>query len=253
VGDLHGVRGPSVRLTRGGRNVRVGCCYAAGAAALLASAPAARPAGALLLWPALALAVVAAGYFGLGPGVYRKARGRLPPGTRLVLAPVLLGQYLSVLYYRRRGNAWDEVAPGLLVGGVLSAAEADEVVRRGVTAVLDLTAEFSESAALLARRYRNLPVLDLTAPTPDQMREAAEFIAEESARGVVYVHCKLGYSRSAAAACAYLLATGQAPCAEEAVARLRRARPSVIVRGEALRALRQLAPAPGSRCPAVQG
>ena len=78
-------------------------------------------------------------------------------------------------------------------------------------------------------------VPDLTAPTPEQMREAAAFIAEHTARGVVYVHCKIGYSRSAAAVGAHLIATGLS--AEEAVGRLRAARPSIVVRPEAMATL----------------
>jgi predicted protein tyrosine phosphatase len=219
-------------------NVRIGCYYAAGAAAVVAPAPAIWPWGVFLLWPAAGLGVVAAAYFGLGPGLFRKAGGRLPPSTRFVLAPVLLGQYLSLAYYRRRCRAWDEVAPGVLIGRALTTAEADAAVRQGVTAVLDLTAEFSEATPFRAVRYRSLPVLDLTAPAQDRLHEAVAFIAEEAAKGTVYVHCKIGYSRSAAVAGAYLLASGRAATVEEAVARLRRARPSIIVRPEALAALR---------------
>jgi protein-tyrosine phosphatase len=222
-------------------NIRIGCYYAATAAVVLALAPVTWPWGAFLLWPAAGLGVVAGAYFGMGPGVFRKADGRLPPSTRFVLALVLIGQHLSLLYYRRQCRAWDEVAPGVLVGRRLTHAEAAVAVKQGVTAVLDLTAEFSEAAPLRAVRYRNLPILDLTAPTQDQLREAAAFIAEEAAQGTVYVHCKIGYSRSAAVAGAYLLASHQAATAEEAVARLRQARPSIIVRPEAMAALRAFA------------
>jgi protein phosphatase len=194
-----------------------------------------------LLWPAAGLGVVSGAYFGLGPGIFRKADRRLPLSTRFVLAPVLLGQYLSLVYYRRRCRAWDAVAPGVLIGRMLTREEAAAAVKQGVTAVLDLTAEFSEAAPLRATRYRNLPVLDLTAPTQDQLDEAAAFVAEEAARGTVYVHCKIGYSRSAAVVGAYLLASRQASTAEEAVARLRAARPSIVIRPEVTEALRSFA------------
>jgi predicted protein tyrosine phosphatase/membrane-associated phospholipid phosphatase len=222
-------------------NVRVGCYYAAGAAAVLALAPAAWPWGVFLLWPAAGLGMVAGAYFGLGPGIFRKTDGRLPLSTRFVLAPVLIGQYLSLVYYRRRCRAWDEVAPGVLVGRTLMEAEAAAAVRRGVTAVLDLTAEFSEAAPFRAAKYRNLPILDLTAPTQSQLREAVRFITEEAAKDTVYVHCKICYSRSAAVAGAYLIASQEVATAAEAVARLRKLRPSIIVRPEALEALRAFA------------
>lgn len=222
-------------------NVRVGCYYAAGASVILALVSAVWPWGVFLLWPAAALGLAAAGYFGLGPGIFRKTDGRLPLSTRFVLAPVLIGQHLSLVYYRRHCRAWDEVAPGLLIGRILTEAEAASALKQGVTAVLDLTAEFSEAAPLLGTTYRNLPVLDLTGPTREQLNEAVAFIAAEVEQGTVYLHCKIGYSRSAAVAGAYLLASQEAATVEEAVARLRQVRPSIIVRPEALEALRAFA------------
>ena len=223
-------------------NVRIGGYYAVGAAAVLAAAPAVWPWGVFLVWPAAALAIVAAAYFGLGPGIYRKTDGRLPPSARFVLLPALVGQYLSLVYYRRQCRPWDEVAPGVLIGCALNENEAAAAVGQGVTAVLDLTAEFSAPAAFRAKRYRNLPILDLTGPTQEQLHEAVEFIAEEAAQGRVYVHCKIGYSRSAAVVGAYLLASHQAESVEEAVARLREVRPSIVIRPEALEALQAFAP-----------
>ena len=73
------------------------------------------------------------------------------------------------------------------------------------------------------------------------MHAATTFIAEAAAEGMVYVHCKIGYSRSAAVVGAFLLATGDAADAEEAIAQLRQARPSIVVREEAMRALNEFA------------
>ena len=90
-------------------------------------------------------------------------------------------------------------------------------MRLGVTAVLDLTAEFSETKPFRALVYRNIPILDLTAPSIEQLREMAAFIDEESRQGIVYIHCKIGYSRTAGAAAAYLLQTGKAASVSEAI------------------------------------
>lgn len=230
---------PESTATAGNR--RVGVYYLAGAVAVLVAAIFAWPLGAFFLWPAAALGLVSAGYFGAGPGIYRKTDGRLPLSTRFVFAPVLLGQWLSLLHYRRHCRAWDEAAPGVLIGRKLSDAEAGEAVAQGVTAVLDLTAEFAQADAFLAVTYRNVQVQDLTAPTLEQMREAAAFIAQEAARGKVYVHCKIGYSRSAAMVGAYLIASGVAGSVEEALTLLRQARPSIIIRREAVDALHAFA------------
>jgi protein-tyrosine phosphatase/membrane-associated phospholipid phosphatase len=218
-------------------NPRIAGYYGLAAALALVGVPFTAPWGVFLLWPAVGFGMIAAGYLGLGPGVFRKERGGLPLSAWIVQAPALLGQYLSLAYYRRRSRAWDELVPGVWIGRRLSNAEAAVAIDEGVTAVLDLTAEFPEASPFRASRYRNLPILDLTAPTPDQLREAVDFIAAEAARGTVYVHCKIGYSRTAAVAGAYLLASGQVETADDAIARLREVRPAIIIRPEAVEAL----------------
>lgn len=225
---------PRHRTTNG----RVGLYYALGAVILTATAIATGGWGAFLLWPAAALALTAAAYFGLLADVFQKQAGRLPLSTRCLMAPVLLGHCLSLLYYQRRADPWNAVVPGLWLGRRLNEEEAKKAVRQGVTAVLDLTSEFSEPAAFLAARYLNLPVLDLTAPTPGQLAAAVVFIRREKGKGTVYVHCKIGYSRSAAVVGTYLCAAGLAGSVEKAIALMRRARPPLIVRPEAQKAMR---------------
>jgi hypothetical protein len=132
------------------RNFRVSAYYGLGSALCLAVAVFAWPWGALLLWPALSLAITAAGYAGLGAAVFHKSDGKLPLTTWLVLGPALLGHRLALAYYRRQCRPWDEAVPGLLIGRQLSKREARQAVQQGVTAVLDLTAEFSEAAPFQA-------------------------------------------------------------------------------------------------------
>jgi protein-tyrosine phosphatase len=110
-------------------------------------------------------------------------------------------------------------------------------VRQGVTAVVDLTGEFSEARTFRRLPYLNLPILDLTAPTPQQLRTAIDFINAHRAAGTVYVHCKIGYSRSAVVLGAWLLDAGLATTPGEAVALLRAVRPTLVVRPEAFAAL----------------
>jgi membrane-associated phospholipid phosphatase len=218
-------------------NWRVSGYYAVGALTAATLAPAKWPWTAVLLWPAVALGIVALGYAGWGPAIYRKSNGRLPFTARLLLAPSLMGQYLSLAHYRRGCNAWDELTPRVWIGAKLGNREAVEARRRGVTAMLDLTAEFSEAPAFLEATYLNIPMLDLTGPSLAQTREAVDFITQRAGDGVVYIHCKAGYSRTAAVAGAYLLAAGLAETPESAIERLREARPSIVIRSEARAAL----------------
>jgi protein phosphatase len=69
----------------------------------------------------------------------------------------------------------------------------------------------------------------------------AAFIEAESSKGIVYVHCKIGYSRTAAAAIAYLLRTGKVRTVTEAVQRLRQVRPTIVIRPEVMTALNEFA------------
>ncbi|HKP92911.1 MAG TPA: phosphatase PAP2/dual specificity phosphatase family protein [Chthoniobacterales bacterium] len=234
-------RAPSPQLRS--KNLRVGTYYLAGAGAVSVLMVIWWLWGAFLLWPAISLGLVAAAYFGLGPAIFRKRDGRLPWPTWWTLAPVLFGLHLSRLYYRRQCRHWDEVTPSVWVGGVLSEREAAEVVRRGVTSVLDLTAEFSEARPFLRCDYRNIAVLDLTAPRTRQLEEIVDFIEDKSRNGIVYVHCKIGYSRSAAAAAAWLLKNGKARSVSDAIEVVRKARPCVVVRPEVIAALERFASA----------
>jgi membrane-associated phospholipid phosphatase len=218
-------------------NPRIGSYYAAGAAFLVLLGAMFWPWGVLLVWPAIALGIVSIAYFRAGPIVFHKTEGKLPWSTRFVLAPCLLGQYLSLLYYRRQCRAWDKVTPQVWIGGKLGRRSAKKALRSGVVSVLDLSAEFSEAKRFRKINYRNIPVLDLTAPSQAQLMEMSKFIGNHSRNAAVYIHCKIGYSRSAAAVTAYLIMSGKAKTAEEAFAMIRRVRPSVVIRPEVRSAL----------------
>jgi protein-tyrosine phosphatase len=218
-------------------NRRIGSYYAAGTAIVLIMGAIFWPWGVLLLWPAIALGIVAIAYFRAGPIVFHKTEGKLPWSARFVLAPCLLGQYLSLLYYRSQCRSWDEVTPQIWIGGKLGCRSANKALCSGVVSVLDLSAEFSEAKPFRKINYRNIPVLDLTAPTQAQLVEMSEFIGNHCRNGIVYVHCKIGYSRTAAAVAAYLIMSGKVKTAEEAFAMIRRVRPSAVIRPEVISAL----------------
>lgn len=218
-------------------NIRIGLFYAAGAILVIAIAYALQPGGLLLLWPAMAIAVVASAYFGVGPGVFRKRGGRVPWLTKLLLWPVLLGQRASLAYYAKQSDGWNALTDRVWIGRKLSHDEARRAIEQGVVAVLDLAGEFTEASPFHEVAYRQLSVMDLTAPTEAQLADAIAFIDDQSGCGVVYVHCKAGYSRTAAVAGAYLLSSGRASSVEQAVELLKAARPAIVIRPEIRRML----------------
>src|SRR6185295_7030801 len=104
-------------------------------------------------WPAVSLTIVAGAYSGLYGGIARKHDGRLPLAARVVLAPWLIAQYVSLIHYRRRCPPWNAVVPNVWIGRRLTDREAATAVKQGVTAVLDLTGEFSEAGPFLDLEY----------------------------------------------------------------------------------------------------
>lgn len=229
----------------GAGNPRVGRKYLAASAACAASTIA------VLLWTempwragfllpaylAISTALAARGYFGVGPAIYRKHDGKMHWTARVLLAPVLAGQWASLWHYARRSRQWDEITDRVWLGRRLGAGEIREARAAGVTAVLDLTCEFSRYRDWDGTTYLNLPVLDLTPPAADQLDAATAFIREHARDGVVYVHCKAGYSRSAAVVGAYLIREGLTTDAADAAAMLRSKRPGIVLRPEVLAVL----------------
>jgi protein-tyrosine phosphatase/membrane-associated phospholipid phosphatase len=220
-------------------NYRVGTIYGVMAMSLFALSFPAWPLGIVFWWPATSLLVLSGAYFGFVRTVYRKKGGRLTPCTRLLHAFPLLGQNLSLLYYSKQADPWNQVAADLFIGRCLDNSEAEELKQLGIASVLDLTTEFSESDKLISTEYQNIPVLDLTAPTREQLDQGVSFIKNSRKNGGVYVHCKIGYSRTVAMIGASLLADGTAKTATEAIELIRRARPAVVVRPEVLTSLQQ--------------
>ena len=79
------------------------------------------------------------------------------------------------------------------------------------------------------------------APPPERLAAAAAAIDEGRALGPVLVCCALGYGRSAAAAAAWLVATGRAATLDEAIAEIRRARPRIVLDDASRAAIAQAA------------
>ena len=120
-----------------------------------------------------------------------------------------------------------EVVPGVMLGRVADA--------RPELAVLDLTAELPAPSH---PDWHCLPTLYLVAPDPGLLAEAADHIAERVAAGrPILVACALGYSRSAAAVCTWLVGSGRAVDLRAAVELVERARPQVVLQDAQLRAI----------------
>ena len=214
--------------------------YGLGAAICGAIAPLIGGVGLILAWPALALAGVAAAYAMGWNWIFGKRGGRLPLWSYVVFGPFLLGQRISWWIQSRGRTPCSQLLPNLWIGQYPSARDCAELKRRGVSATVDLTAEFSESRALRGEGYHNLPMLDLTLPDLETLRRAVAMIDDAARDGsVVYLHCALGYGRTAVVAAAYLLWTRRALTVDQAVDAVRTCRPGSVFPPVVLELLKQ--------------
>jgi protein-tyrosine phosphatase len=206
------------RLTDDPKAWRLATCYAAGAAVfLMLTLLAARDSGAglLLLWPALALAIIAVGYAGAGEGVFQKhAGGHISLASRWLLMPYRVGARLNVWWWTRRLAAAVEIAGGVFLGRAPKRAELS-----AYATVIDMSAELTGKTAT-GLVWRAFPTQDLLFVPADRLRAAALAVEEARARGPVLICCALGFQRSAAVAACWLVRAGLATNASAAVARI---------------------------------
>lgn len=178
----------------------------------------------LLLWPAMALLMVALGYVGLGSSIFQKSpSGRISPSARVLLAPYQLGAWCSFLYFSAKNERVSEVVSGVLLGSY---------PRHHLLAdaVLDMTSEWQKSRYAAPLSYQACPQMDLLAPDVEALERAVLALNQLKPAGVVLVHCALGLSRSAIVVAAWLIKQHYARSVDESIAIIRKARPGVIFR-----------------------
>lgn len=197
---------------------RLALHYVFGALALLALASAGAflsPVALILLWPALALAIVALGYLGAGIEIFQKRPdGSVSLASRVLLWPYRLGARANILYWTRGLNPEATVIDGVHLGRFPTAAEA-----RRFDTVFDLAAEFERPRGVTTG-WVSIPMLDLVAPKPQARRVAAQAIETARQKGTVLVCCALGFQRSAGTVAEWMVATGHAPTLAAAAAAL---------------------------------
>ena len=105
------------------------------------------------------------------------------------------------------------------------------------SAVLDMTGEFPRSRYTAGLAYHCQPQLDLFPLTEMQIETAVNNLSLLAQSGQVYVHCKLGYTRSTTVVVAWLIRAGLADNVEQALAAVRQARPQIVLREQTIAAL----------------
>lgn len=178
-----------------------------------------------LLWVNVALLLVGAIYLFLNENFFMKrSDGTHAQASRWLLAPYLIGARINARWWTRARNAADRVTPQLWIGRV---PQHIRDVPAEIKSIVDLCAELP--CAHGGRRYVSQPALDLVPMTMEQLTAAARAIDDAVRHGPVLVCCALGFSRSAASVAAWLITSGNAATAHDAIARVQAARPGVVL------------------------
>jgi len=154
--------------------------------------------------------------------------------SKALLAPYRLVFYTFLTARRtiatlRPGHGWMTwVTPEILVGGFLTAADVQKLVRVGVRVVINTTSELVEPVRALEQagiEYLQVPCWDMRCPRVDDAERALELMQKSIEAGKrVYVHCASGAGRSVLLVTCYLaLARGKS--VEEAFAWIKERRP----------------------------
>ncbi len=146
------------------------------------------------------------------------------------LAPYLAGAWLNSRLWTWRGTQADEITEGIWLGRVPRRNERNE---QDIASMVDLTAELPVDTTGIV--FRSVPMLDLVAPSVEELEAAVEAIDELSSNRPTLICCALGYSRSAAALAAWLSASGRSSSLTDAIELIRAHRPRITL-GSAQRA-----------------
>jgi hypothetical protein len=203
---------PERRVAR--PQLRLALLYLAGAIVFTGAGFVLRGFGWALLWPGFALSMVAAAYW-TGDSAWLGRRNR---PLALLMLPYTAAVWINSRIWTRGKPARNHLLEAVWIGRAPSPLD-----RNGMNSVVVLAPE------LPIRADAHVAMLDLSPPTEDQLEAAARAIMSLAGRRPTLVCCALGYSRSAIASAAWLIAAGHATNTEDALALVRRARPQVVI------------------------
>ena len=182
------------------------------------------------LWVSVSLSVVAFAYLTGNAAVFQKqADGMLSAAATVLLLPYLVGVRLNMAYWLCGKAKTARVRDGVLIGSVSAISD-------GLPAVLDVCAKYPRPR--YRGTYRVLPLLDMVAPSENDLMQAASLLETlRRQRGKVLTCCALGYGRSAAVVLTWLLVYGGCRDLAQATAELKQARPQMVLPPETAKAV----------------
>lgn len=211
---------------------RIGLYYLAVSLALAATAWTLAGAWLWLMWPGCALAAMAGIYWLGNAALFRNIGGHMDDAVKVLLAPYLIGAWLNSRLWTYRNPAPSEITPDLWLSRCPSSADIRQFKLQALVSCCPEIAIDAGKAPIYS-----IAMLDLLAPEIQQIEQGVAAIDAAGRHGKTLLFCALGYSRSATVAVAWLLAHGLADSIDSAVARLRGARPGLVVSPKHIRQL----------------
>ena len=211
------------------REIKIAMLYLAGA--VLSALPSLFGGAWLwMLWVSVSLSVVAFAYLTGNAAVFQKqADGRLSAAATVLLLPYLVGVRLNMVYWLRGKAKTARVRDDVLIGSVSGISD-------DLPAVLDVCAEYPRPR--YRGTYRVLPLLDMVAPSENDLVQAASLLeALRRQHGKVLTCCALGYGRSASVVLTWLLVYGGCRDLAQATAELKQVRPQMVLPPETAKAI----------------
>ena len=211
------------------REIKIAMLYLAGA--VLSALPSLFGGTCLwILWVSVSLSVVAFAYLTGNAAVFQKqADGRLSAAATILLLPYLAGVRLNMAHWLSGKAKTAQVRDGVWIGSVSGISD-------DLPAVLDICAEYPRPRYRGA--YRTLPLLDMVAPSENDLVQAALLLETlRRQHGKVLTCCALGYGRSAAVVLTWLLVYGGCRDLAQATAELKQARPQMVLPPETAKAV----------------
>ncbi|HGN1704966.1 TPA: phosphatase PAP2/dual specificity phosphatase family protein [Providencia rettgeri] len=177
----------------------------------------------VLLWPAVALFFITIGYLGAGASVFQKTPdGYISPSAAILLLPYRLIAWGTYHYFAKHCAQPDVVNEHIVLGG-------RPLYPLQTQAVLDMTCEWPRNSYSEGLKYCSQPQIDLLPLSAEDIEQSVHTMDKLAQSGSVYIHCKLGYSRSATVAVAWLVHHQDAKNIDDAVMLVEQARPQVVL------------------------
>ncbi|MFD1557403.1 phosphatase PAP2/dual specificity phosphatase family protein [Paraburkholderia silviterrae] len=188
-------------------------------------------------WGALGLACVAWVYCrGNAKAFQKDVLGHFPVPMLILFAPTIAGAFVNSRAWTWRRPAPVRIDERLSIGRTPTGGD---LLRRGFTGLVDLTAEMPRWVSLDAScAYSAVPQLDLVAPSMQQLERALAALGCMHREGRdVLVCCALGYGRSVLCAAAWIARQRGLTDARAALAAVRERQPRAVCSDESISVL----------------